>query len=265
MSRRAKRSTSGSGSARSGGLGGDQVEGRRAVRELLVAGRRSVHGLALVKEANPGPLITEILELAAGLGVSVERVSRAELGSRARTDAPQGVIARADAVSQVDVDSLLRAPHPFLVALEGVTDPGNLGAVLRTAETAGATGMVLARHRSVRLTPAAVKAAAGAVEYLSIATVAGIPSFLGQVRRAEVWSVGLDERGERLIDDLPVADGPVVLVLGAEGDGLSRLARARCDVLVRIPMHGHLSSLNVGAAGAIACFQIAHRRAAGRG
>ena len=196
--------------------------------------------------------------------VRVERVSGTELDALARTDVPQGVVARTVPVASADVDSLLAAPRPFLVALDGVTDPRNLGAVLRTAESAGATGVVLRRHRAVRLTPAAVKAAAGAVEYLSIATVAGIPSFLERCRRAEVWSVGLDERGERPVFDLPVADGPVVLVLGAEGGGLSRLARERCDLVVRIPMQGHLSSLNVGAAAAIACFQIARRRAQGR-
>lgn len=258
--------SSGSGSSRrSRGLGGEQIEGRRAVRELLAAGRREVHRVALAAEVSPGPLVTEILELATERRVRVERVSAEEIESRATTGAPQGVVARAEPVVAAEVASLLAEDRPFLVALDGVTDPRNLGAVLRTAEAAGATGVVLPRHRGVRLTPAAVKAAAGAVEYLPIATVAGVSSFLEQCRRAEVWSVGLDERGGQSLDDIAVADGPLVLVLGAEGDGLSRLAAARCDLVAGIPMRGHLASLNVGAAAAIACFWIASRRSAERG
>ena len=141
----------------------------------------------------------------------------------ARSDAPQGVLAQAAPLPAADVDDLLDAPDAFLVALDGVTDPRNLGAVLRSAETAGVTGMVVPRHRSARLTPAVVKAAAGAIEYVPIATVAGIPAFLERASRKAVWSVGLDERGEQSVDELAFVDQPVVLVFGAEGRGLARL------------------------------------------
>ena len=153
----------------------------------------------------------------------------------------------------------MRAQDAFLVALDGVTDPRNLGAVLRTAETAGATGAVLPGTGRAA-DPAAVKAAAGAIEYLPIALVAGIPCAIEQAGRAGVWSVGLDAAGTTPIYELPVADAPLMLVLGAEGRGLSRLARERCDVLASIPMHGHIESLNVAAAAAVACFEIASRR-----
>jgi 23S rRNA (guanosine2251-2'-O)-methyltransferase len=235
--------------------GTDQVEGRRAVLELLRAGRRRVRMLWLA-----GDGLDEIEAEARAKGVKVQRVPRDRLAARSRTEAHQGVIATADAVREVELDALLADRRAFLVALEGVTDPGNLGAVMRTADGAGATGIVVPRHRATRITPVVTKAAAGAVEHLPIATVSGVPSALERARRADVWTVGLDGGGDAELFDLTVADQPLVLVLGAEGRGLSRLARARCDVVARIPMHGAIESLNVAAAAALACYEIARRR-----
>jgi 23S rRNA (guanosine2251-2'-O)-methyltransferase len=230
------------------------------VLELLRARRRAVEELWVVP--SPGaPVVDEILVLAGASGVRVRRVDADALAERARTDAPQGVIARAAPVPVADLDELLRAAGAFLVAFDGVTDPGNLGAALRAAETAGASGVIVPRHRAARLTPAAVKAAAGAVEHLAIADVAGVPALLERARRAGVWSVGLDATGAAEVFDLPVATGAVLVVLGAEGSGLSRLVRERCDVIARIPLHGALESLNVATATAVACHAIAHQRA----
>jgi 23S rRNA (guanosine2251-2'-O)-methyltransferase len=240
---------------------GQQVEGRQAVRELLVAGRRRVHDLWLSTDAGPAPVLEEIGELAATAGARVRRVPGDEIDRRARTDSPQGVVAFAAPVPTADLDALLGDPRAFLVALDGVTDPQNLGAVMRTAETAGATGVVLATHRAVGLTPAVAKAAAGALEYLPVAFVSGIPGALERAARAKVWCAGLDADGDRTIFDLAIAEEPLVLVLGAEGRGLSRLARARCDVVASIPMYGNIASLNVSAAAAVACTEIARRRA----
>jgi 23S rRNA (guanosine2251-2'-O)-methyltransferase len=170
------------------------------------------------------------------------------------------VIAVADPLPEADLDQLIGAPQAFLVALDGVTDPQNLGAVARTAETAGATGLVVPRHRAARITPAVTKAAAGALEHLPVATVSGIPSALEAARRADVWTVGLDADGDTELFDLTVADQPVMLVLGAEGRGLARLTRSRCDVVARIPMRGAIESLNVAAAAALACYEVARRR-----
>jgi 23S rRNA (guanosine2251-2'-O)-methyltransferase len=241
------------------GLGGDQVEGRNAVRELLAARHRRVRELwiATSKDADT---IDEILDLAAKANVRVRQVTSEQLGARARTEAPQGVLARADPIVATELDDLMGEPDAFLVALDGVTDPGNLGAVLRVAETAGVTGVVLPRHRSARLSPAAVKAAAGAIEHLRIATAAGVPSVLERAARVGVWSVGLDSEGTADVFALDVADRPLVVVLGAEGRGLSRLTRERCDLVAGIPMHGALESLNVATAAAIACHAIARQR-----
>jgi 23S rRNA (guanosine2251-2'-O)-methyltransferase len=230
------------------------------VRELLAAGTRTVHDVWVSGDAEPAPILEEIATLADRSGVELHRVPIEQIERTARTDAPQGVVASAAPLPAADLDALLAAPDAFVVALDGVTDPQNLGAVLRTAETMGATGAVLARHRAVGITPTVAKAAAGAIEHLPIAFVSGIPSALEQSRRAGVWSVGLDAGGDTTIFDVAVADQPLVLVLGAEGRGLSRLTRSRCDVVASIPMRGHISSLNVSAAAAIACAAIARVR-----
>jgi 23S rRNA (guanosine2251-2'-O)-methyltransferase len=240
---------------------GQQIEGRRAVRELLVAGRRKVHELMISSGTDDAPELTELETLAREAGVRIKPVPPDQIERRARTGAPQGVIAIAAPVPAADLDDLLADPAAFLVALDGVTDPQNLGAVMRSAETAGATGIVLATHRAVGLTPAVAKAAAGALEHLPVAFVSGVPGALDRAKRAGVWCVGLDADGDQLLFDLSVADAPLVLVLGAEGRGLSRLARTRCDVIASIPMHGHIESLNVSAAAAVACTEIARRRA----
>jgi 23S rRNA (guanosine2251-2'-O)-methyltransferase len=183
----------------------------------------------------------------------------------ALTEAPQGVVARAAPIQESDLADLVvrRAGGgaPFLVVLDGVTDPHNLGAVMRSALSAGATGLVIGRHRAARLTPAAVKAAAGAVEHLRVARVAGIPAALTSLVEAGIWTVGLDAGSPDSLWDLQIAREPLALVLGAEGRGLSRLTSQRCDVAVKIPLSGPLESLNVSVAAALACFEVARKRA----
>ena len=241
-------------------LGGEQVEGRRAVLELLRAGRRTVRSVVVSSSVRDDPAIAEIRELAAG---ALKIVDAERIDTLARTDVPQGVIATAAPLRAADLDDLLRDPGAFVVALDGVTDPRNLGAVLRVAETAGVTGVVLPRHRSAHVTPVVAKAAAGAIEYLPIAIAGGIPNALERARRAGCWTIGLDvSADDRSLFDLELADQPLVLVLGSEGRGLARLTSARCDVLVSIPMRGAIESLNVSAAAALACHEIGRRRAA---
>lgn len=246
------------------GLGGEQVEGRRAVRELLVAGRRRVRDVIFAEDLEPAAILAEIEDEAVRRRVPVHRVGRGRLAALARTDAPQGVIARADPLPEADLEALCEArpggAPPFLVALDGVSDPQNLGAVLRVAECAGATGVLLPRHRAVHVTPAVTKAAAGAVEHLPIAVVPGLPAGLARARERGLWVVGLDADAEASVFGLDVATEPLVVVLGSEGAGLSRLVRERCDLLVSIPMLGALGSLNVATAAAVACFEIARHR-----
>jgi len=231
---------------------------------LLLAGRRRVRELWIASSDNSqrGPR-RDLADLAEELRVPIKYVSPAKLDAAARSEAPQGVLARCAPIPEVDLDELAKAVRgepAFLIAIDGVTDPGNFGALLRVAECCGATGVVVPRHRSVHVTPTVAKAAAGAIEHLPIAVVSGLPAALDRLAKLGVWTVGLDSGGSERIDQLALADQPVVLVLGAEGRGLSPLVRRRCEVVVGIPLRGRLGSLNVAAAGAIACYEVARRR-----
>ena len=245
-------------------LGGDQVEGRRAVLELLSVGRRTVRQILLAEDQDPSPQLDRIEELAARLRVPVETVPRHRLDAQARTDAPQGVLALARPVEPVVLEDLCttssRGVPPFLLVAAGITDPRNLGALLRSAECAGITGVVLPRHRSARLSPTVAKTAAGAIEHLEFAVVGGIPAALSAMSDLGVWSVGLAGESSESLYDLPLGDGPIALVVGSEEKGLAPLVRRRCDAVVSIPQHGSLPSLNVGVAGAVAAFEVARQR-----
>jgi 23S rRNA (guanosine2251-2'-O)-methyltransferase len=246
------------------GLGGEQVEGRQAVRELLSANRRPVKSVQMAEGMDAAPILDEIEDLASTRRVRVEYVSRRRIDSVARTDAAQGVVAMAKPIEETSLESLCqpsrRGKVPFLLVLDGITDPHNLGAVLRSAECAGVTGILLPRHRSAHLSPTVAKVAAGAIEYLPMALVAGIPASLQKLSALGVWTVGLVGEATQPLYDLPLGDQPVALVLGSEGAGLAALTRKRCDALASIPQHGRLSSLNVSTAGAIACFDVARQR-----
>ena len=245
-------------------LGGEQVEGRQAVRELLIAGKRKVKEIWVASDLDVNEVIDDITALARNERVQLLEVSRRKLDAAARSEAPQGIIAFANALPEADFnDFLKRRPGkaPFLVAVDGVTDPGNLGALLRCCDGAGVDGVVLPRHRAVHVTPTAAKSAAGAAEYVPMAVVGGLPAALARMKEAGIWIIGLDDAADRSLFEIgDLATEGVCLVLGAEGAGLSRLARERCDVIVSIPMLGRLSSLNVSAAAALATYEIARAR-----
>jgi tRNA G18 (ribose-2'-O)-methylase SpoU len=176
---------SGRGAERDDDLGGGQVEGRQAVRELLIAGRRRAYEIWIAGDIDQSDVIDDIRELARASRVPVVEVSRKKLEYTARSEAPQGVLAHAAPVPAVPIEEVLkRRPNriPFLVAVDGVTDPGNLGALLRCCEGAGVNGVVLPRHRSVHITPTVTKTSVGAVEYMPIAVVGGLPATLTRMR-----------------------------------------------------------------------------------
>ncbi len=222
-------------------------------------------------DLDPSPVLDDIERLAARSRARVRVVPRRRLEAEARTDAPQGVLARAAPLAEADLDDLCRTGHgvaPFLVVFDGVTDPHNLGSLLRSAECAGVTGVVVPRHRAAHVTPTVTKVAAGAVEHLAMAVVPGVPNALQRITQAGVATVGLDASADLSL--FAVEDGgagvdlagPVALVIGAEGKGLASLTRRRCAVLVSIPQRGTIESLNVAAAGAVAFFEVARRRVA---
>lgn len=243
------------------GLGGDQVEGRQAVRELLLAGKRRIDEVIMIDDLAGADVLADIEDLSHEFGVSLRRVSRRHMAAEALTESHQGVIAHAAPVAEADLDKMLTDPKAFLVVLDGITDPGNLGAILRTAECAGVTGVLLGKHRSVHVSPTVTKSAAGAVEHVPMALVGGIPTLISQLNDGGVFTVGLDGGGDRSIFELPqLQSGPTALVLGAEGAGLSRLVRQRVSVLASIPLAGQLNSLNVATATAVACFEVRRAR-----
>jgi 23S rRNA (guanosine2251-2'-O)-methyltransferase len=230
------------------------VYGRNAVHELLRAGRRRVHELWATSGAAREPWLS---------GPGAPRVTVAtgeEIARICESDGHQGVCARTDAYHYVGHAELLARPNPLIVALDEIQDPQNLGAICRTAEGVGATGVVIPERRAAEVTPAVCKASAGAVEWLPIARVRNLADFLGEAKTAGAWCYGA-AAGDASVDYLePDWRGGVVLVMGAEGSGLRPRVADSCDQLVRLPLHGKLDSLNVSAAAAALLYGILQRR-----
>lgn len=237
-----------------------QIEGRRPVLEALKAGREISELLVAVGSHVTGAL-AEIAALAQRQRIPVRELTRRELEAKAESRNPQGVIAltKTFRYSTLDelVDAALSADGPgLLVALDGVTDPQNLGALARSAEAAGAAGLILPKRRAAGVTPAAEKASSGALEHMRVALVTNLPRSIEALKERGIWALGLDASGERTIYDVDVATDSVCVVVGGEGAGLSRLVRERVDEVVAIPMRGRIGSLNASAAGAVALFEI---------
>jgi len=234
------------------------------VRELL----RSAHDVTRVLIAvsrDPVLVLDEIEALAAERGVTVERHDRPVLDALTDGLVHQGVVALAPPVPVATLDEVLAAAERageqvLLVALDGVTDPHNLGSIARTAEAVGAHGLLVPERRAAGITPSAEKAAAGALAHLPVVPVTNLARTLRQLHDAGVWSLGLDGDAEVAIADHPLASEPCVLVVGAEGSGLARLTRDRCDALVRLPMRGQVGSLNASVAAAVALYTLLDRR-----
>ena len=250
------------------GLGGEQIEGRQAVRELLIGQRRKVREIWIAADIDPAPILEDIEQIADAQRVTVLEVPRRKLEETARSEAPQGIIAFAAPLEEADFAALLRPRNgvaPFLVAVDGVTDPGNLGALLRCCDGAGVTGVLLPKHRAVHVTPTVAKASAGAIEHVPMALVSGLPTAIQQMRDKGIWVVGLDDSSDNTLFEIgKLANEGICLVLGSEGAGLSRLVRDRCDTIVGIPMLGQVSSLNVSAAAALATYEVTRVRMAER-
>jgi 23S rRNA (guanosine2251-2'-O)-methyltransferase len=239
----------------------EQIEGRRPVIEALRSGRE----VSEIRISRTAKGLDDIRRLASRNGVRVRPVPREEIDRLAQTRAPQGVIAFVSAFSYTSVDALLaraesKGESALLVALDGVTDPGNLGAVARSAEAAGAHGLILPGRRSASIGAGAEKTSAGALEHLPVARVVNLQRALHDLAERGVWIVALDASADAAIYELPVATEPLCLVIGGEGTGVSRLVAERADHRARIPMSGRVASLNAAAAAAVALFEIGRRR-----
>jgi len=244
------------------GVGGDQVEGRHAVLELLRAKRRAVRKIFIAEAQDASDVLDAIEFEAQRQRIPVSLISMTRLDREAKTEGHQGVMAIAQDLDTVTLDDLLKVAKPFLLVCDGVTDPRNLGAMLRSADGAGVTGVVLPRHRSARISPSVTKTAAGAIEYLTFCDVGGIPSAIDQLNRAGVLTVGLAGESKDSLYTLDLGSGPVAIVVGGEEKGLSALTRKRCATVVSIPQVGRINSLNAGVAVSVAAFEVARQRRA---
>jgi 23S rRNA (guanosine2251-2'-O)-methyltransferase len=232
------------------------------VLELLRAKRRTVRKIFIAEAQDASDVLDAIEFEAQRQRIPVSLISMTRLDREAKTEGHQGVMAIAEDLDTVTLDDLLRVTKPFLLVCDGVTDPRNLGAMLRSADGAGVTGVVLPRHRSARISPSVTKTAAGAIEYLTFSDVGGIPSAIDQLNRAGVLTVGLAGESKDSLYKLDLGSGPVAIVVGGEEKGLSALTRKRCATVVSIPQVGRINSLNAGVAVSVAAFEVARQRRA---
>jgi 23S rRNA (guanosine2251-2'-O)-methyltransferase len=235
------------------------VYGLLPVIEALKTGRR-VDRIIIADGARPARL-HELLETARRAGVPVRREPRVALDRLARTTSHQGVIAIVGPAGYADATGLLTRLNSgsLIVLLDGIEDPHNLGAIIRTAECAGATAVVIPERRAAQLTDTVAKTSAGALEHIPVARVTNLVTFAGELKKLGVWIVGVERSGSIVYSDFDYS-GSLALVFGAESRGLHRLVRESCDLLLSIPMRGRISSLNVSVAAGIVLFEAARRR-----
>jgi 23S rRNA (guanosine2251-2'-O)-methyltransferase len=236
--------------------------GLHPVEEAVKAGRRRFDHVLVARERHDERL-ERIVALCGEAGVRVFQQSRDELTKLAQTTAHQGVVALVHPQEFLTIEDLYTPVSPgarrLLLALDGVEDPQNLGALLRVADGAGVDGVILTERRSAPLSPVAIKASAGAAEHLRLARVVNLVRALEELKQRNLWIIGLDERGQSDYDQFDLT-GDCVLVLGREGEGLHDLVRRRCDYLLHIPMAGGVSSLNVSTAGAVVLYEAFRQR-----
>lgn len=238
------------------------IEGRNAVIEALRSGE-TIDKIYLAK-GETDKTLGHIASRAREKGIVVVVADRRKLDGMSRTHAHQGVIALAAMREYVSVQSLLDAAAekgeaPLLVVCDEISDPHNLGAILRTAECAGAHGVIIPKRRSAGLTAIVGKTSAGAVSYMPVARVSNLPATLEELKKKGVWVYGTAAEGTTSLYDADLK-GPAAIVIGSEGSGMGRLVREKCDFLVSIPMKGHISSLNASAAAAILLYEAVRRR-----
>jgi len=239
----------------------DIIFGIHAVSEAMKSRERSFDYIAIAKDRTD-PRIQRIIDDARESGVSVRFVRREEIDRETKTRTHQGVMAFTSRKKFSDLDDILenkRGQHAFVLVLDGIEDPHNLGALLRSADGAGVDGVVIPERRAAGITGTVVKASAGASEHLSVARVVNIARSLEDLKARNVWVVGLDERADQGYDELDY-NMDCAIVLGAEGKGLHDLVRKKCDLLVSIPMMGQVSSLNVSVAGGLVMYEVLRQR-----
>ena len=249
--------------ARAKNVHGQTVEGRRAVLESLRAGR-NIQRLIMVEGLDLGTQLREIIFLADKAGIQVDAVSRRDIDRQSHTKKHQGVIAVVPDPRYHDSEDLIDAAReqgnaPLLLMLDGVQDPHNLGAIARTADAAGAHGLIIPERRAAGITSGSVRASAGALEHVKVSRVINLNRTIEVFKDKGLMIIGLDVDGETEYTEADLK-GPVLLIVGSEGRGLSRLVRENCDQIVSIPMSGQLSSLNASVSVAIVLYEAFRQR-----
>ena len=234
----------------------DILYGRNAAQEALRAGRRTFRRLLVSSGAQETGTLGEVVRLAESMQVPVERIDRHDLDRQLRQVNHQGVALECGDYPYVELEDILaladaRNESALLLMLDHLQDPQNVGTLLRTAEAVGAHGVVLPGRRAAEVTPAVVNASSGATEHLHITVVTNLAQTIKDVQHAGVWVIGVEDDERAQLYNEADLDIPLALVLGAEGTGLARLTRERCDFLVKLPMYGRIESLNVAVAGSI--------------
>lgn len=242
------------------------LEGRNAVLEAFRAGK-TIDRLFLLDGSKDGP-VQSILREAKKNGTIIQFVTKERLDQMSESGKHQGVIAYAAAYTYAEVEDILKAAEekkepPFLILLDGIEDPHNLGAVIRTANQAGAHGVIIPKRRAAGLTATAVKASAGAINYVPVAKVTNLVTTITELKKRGIWFACADMKGELMYSqDLT---GPIGLVIGGEGDGVSRIVQEACDYKTKIPMFGSIDSLNASVAMGVLAYEIVRQRLAKRG
>jgi 23S rRNA (guanosine2251-2'-O)-methyltransferase len=241
----------------------DIIEGRNPVVESLRAGR-PINRILLSRNIQRHSIIAEIMRLSREQGIPIEYVDDAAIRKYSFTSISQGVIALAAAKDYISLDDLLKITkskqEPALYCvLDGIEDPQNLGAILRTADATGFHGIIVRTRRAAGLTAVVARVSAGAIEYVPVARVSNIARSLEILKIAGVWTIGIDMHGTKDYTEVDYKM-PTAVVIGGEGKGISELVRKRCDVLTRIPMKGHISSLNASVAAALVMYETFRQR-----
>lgn len=240
----------------------DIIEGRNPVMEALKSGRTI--DKILVQNGEKQGSIIKILKMAKEMRIAVSYVEKAKLDSLASTKAHQGVVAYVAAKEYVSLKDIVniakeKGEAPFVVICDEITDPHNLGSIIRTANAAGAHGVVISKHNAVGLNSVVAKTSAGAVEFTPVAKVSSIAQAIETLKKENIWVVAADMDGDRTVYEHDFSGG-VAIVIGNEGKGISHLVKKNCDFIVRIPMLGKISSLNASVAGALMIYEVVRNR-----
>lgn len=241
------------------------IEGRNPIIEAL-KNNRSIEKIMVNKASKEGA-IKKILAMAKENKVIIQEVDRHKLDEMSESHAHQGVIAITSDYRYYDLDEILEIPKergedPFFIILDGITDPHNLGSIIRTADAVGAHAVIIPKRRSVQITPIVAKASAGAVEYLPVCKVTNIVNTIKTLKENSLWIAAVDMDGQTFYQQN--LGGPLGLVVGSEGEGISRLVKQNCDFTVSMPMSGNVTSLNASVAGGILLYEVYRQRNASK-